>query len=111
MANKVPKHGDILDFDDYASLDDREMIEMLTKQLAALREESKTNPAITPALLTSMENGLKDYIASVEREKRSHQAVAIAKQKLDLVITKLLASPNTPDAKPIPIFPTKPRGN
>ena len=111
MANKVPKDGDILDFDDYSSLDDGEMIEMMTKQLAALRGQAKTNPAITPALLASMENGLKDYIASVDREKRAHHAAAIAKQKLDLVTARLLANLNLPDAKPLHVFPTKPRGN
>lgn len=102
---------DILDFDDYSSLDDREMIEVITKQLAALRDEAQTNPDITEETLATIERALENYTAAAEASENADHDLAISTQRLKLAAENLLADPNIPNAKPIPILAPKKKGN
>lgn len=111
MTSKTPKDDGILNFDDYSSLSDAEMVKMVTRQLEALREEAKTNPGVTPEMIEKTEAALKHFTSAVELEKLSHQAAAVAKQNLDLAAARLLAHPALSHGKPFPIAQAKRKGN
>ena len=111
LAIISPMAEDILDFDDYSSLDDREMIEVITKQLAALRDEAQTNPDITEETLATIERALENYTAAAEASENADHDLAISTQRLKLAAENLLTDPNIPNAKPIPILAPKKKGN
>lgn len=102
---------EVIEFEDYQDFSDEEMLELCDLQLEALEKIQTINPEITDEMIQTFKKHVNTYALSCAREKQALRAVAISQRKLDASLDNLLAYPELPNGKPIPMIPKKPKGN
>jgi hypothetical protein len=101
---------EVIEFDDFDSLTDEELLDLFDLQIDALVKIKTINPAITDEMIQNFKKGVSNFEMACYKEKEALKAVAISKQKLDASLDNLLAHPDLPNGKPLPIMP-KIKGN
>jgi hypothetical protein len=107
---KFKTWAEVIDFEDYDTLTDEELLDLYDMQIDALWRLKEINPTITDDMIMDFKKGVNDFAMAYLKEKEANKAVALAQRNLDASIDNILAQPNLPNGKPLPIMP-KIKGN
>jgi hypothetical protein len=107
---KFTSWQEVLDFDDMESLSDEDLIELFYLQIELVAKLIGKVPDLTVETLNEMKERLAAFVASIEIVEKSERDLKIAQRNLQLSADRLLANPDLPDGKPLPMVPKR-KGN
>lgn len=101
---------EVIDFDDFESLTDEEMLDLCDLLLEALEKIQTINPEITDEMIQTFKKGINNFAMACHKEREAHKAAEIAQKNVERSADALLMHPDLRDGKPLPIIPKR-RGN
>lgn len=101
---------EIIDFEDFESLTDEELLEFVALQLEAIEKLKPHNPEFTDEFIEDFKEKAEIFENNCHEAKNAEKTAAAAWKKVEKSAEALLMHTDLPDGKPLPMMPKR-RGN